>query len=101
MSLYLAVIIFFEVGDKVHITASNKNLKNFYKLLGNKENLEKKVTSSLIIGAGKIAHYLVEFLQKVSFYTKVIEIDKEKAISLSETFPEIDVIWLTVVIETH
>ena len=96
----------FEVGDKVHITASNKNLKNFYKLLGNKENLknfykllgnkenlEKKVTSSLIIGAGKIAHYLVEFLQKASFYTKVIEIDKEKAISLSETFPEIDVIW--------
>ena len=83
----------FEVGDKVHITASNKNLKNFYKLLGNKDNLEKKVTSSLIIGAGKIAHYLVEFLQKVSFYTKVIEIDKEKAISLSETFPEIDVIW--------
>ena len=80
----------FAVGD---ITASNKNLKNFYKLLGNKENLEKKVTSSLIIGAGKIAHYLVEFLQKVSFYTKVIEIDKEKAISLSETFPEIDVIW--------
>ena len=83
----------FKVGDKVHITASNKNLKKFYKLLGNKENLEKKVTSSLIIGAGKIAHYLVEFLQKASFYTKVIEIDKEKAISLSEIFPEIDVIW--------
>ena len=83
----------FEVGDKVHITASNKNLKKFYKLLGNKENLEKKVTSSLIIGAGKVAHYLVEFLQKASFYTKVIEIDKEKAIALSETFPEIDVIW--------
>ena len=83
----------FEVGDKVHITASNKNLKNFYKLLGNKNNLEKKVTSSLIIGAGKIAYYLVEFLQKASFYTKIIEINKEKAISLSETFPEIDVIW--------
>ena len=83
----------FEVGDKVHITASNKNLKKFYKLLGNKDNLEKKVTSSLIIGAGKVAYYLVEFLQKASFYTKVIEIDKDKAISLSETFPEIDVIW--------
>lgn len=83
----------FKVGDKVHITASNKNLKNFYKLLGNKNNLEKKVTSSLIIGAGKIAYYLVEFLQKASFYTKIIEINKEKAISLSETFPEIDVIW--------
>ena len=74
-------------------SASNKNLKKFYKLLGNKDNLEKKVTSSLIIGAGKVAYYLVEFLQKASFYTKVIEIDKDKAISLSETFPEIDVIW--------
>ena len=83
----------FEVGDKVHITASNKNLKKFYKLLGNKANLEKKVTSSLIIGASKIAYYLVDFLQKASFYTKVIEIDKEKAIALSETYPEIDVIW--------
>ena len=83
----------FEVGDKVHITASNKNLKKFYKLLGNKANLEKKVTSSLIIGASKIAYYLVDFLQKASFYTKVIEIDKEKAITLSETYPEIDVIW--------
>ena len=83
----------FEVGDKVHITASNKNLKKFYKLLGNKENLEKKITSSLIIGGGKVAYYLVEFLQKASFYTKVIEIDKERAISFSETYPEIDVIW--------
>ena len=83
----------FEVGDKVHITASNKNLKKFYKLLGNKDNLEKKITSSLIIGASKIAYYLVDFLQKASFYTKVIEIDKEKAIALSETYPGIDVIW--------
>ena len=83
----------FEIGDKIHITASNKNLKKFYKLLGNKDNLEKKITSSLIIGASKIAYYLVDFLQKASFYTKVIEIDKEKAIALSETYPEIDVIW--------
>ena len=83
----------FEVGDKVHITASNKNLKKFYKLLGNKDNLEKKITSSLIIGAGKVAYYLVDFLQNASVYTKVIEIDKDKAITLSETYPEIDVIW--------
>ena len=34
------------------------------KLLGNKDNLEKKITSSLIIGAGKIAHYLIEFFIK-------------------------------------
>ena len=83
----------FNVGDKVHITAANKNLKKFYKLLGNKDNLEKKITSSLVIGGGKIAHYLVEFLQIANFYVKVIEIDKNKAIALSETFPDIDVIW--------
>ena len=83
----------FNVGDKVHITAANKNLKKFYKLLGNKDNLEKKITSSLVIGGGKIAHYLIEFLQIANFYIKVIEIDKNKAISLSESFPDIDVIW--------
>ena len=83
----------FNVGDKVHITAANKNLKKFYKLLGNQDNMEKKITSSLVIGGGKIAHYLVEFLQIANFYVKVIEIYKNKAISLSETFPDIDVIW--------
>lgn len=83
----------FNVGDKVHITAANKNLKKFYKLLGNQDNMEKKITSSLVIGGGKIAYYLVEFLQIANFYVKVIEIDKNKAITLSETFPDIDVIW--------
>lgn len=83
----------FKVGDKLHITAANKDLKKFYKLLGNRENLEKKITSSLIIGGGKVAHYLIEFLEKVGAYTKVIEINKDKAISLSESFPNIDVIW--------
>ena len=83
----------FNVGDKVHITAANKNLKKFYKLLGNQDNMEKKITSSLVIGGGKIAHYLVEFLQIANFYVKVVEIDKNKAIALSETFPDIDVIW--------
>ena len=83
----------FNVGDKVHITAANKNLKKFYKLLGNQDNMEKKITSSLVIGGGKIAHYLVEFLQIANFYVKVIEIDKNKAIALSETCPDIDVIW--------
>ena len=83
----------FNVGDKVHITAANKNLKKFYKLLGNQDNMEKKITSSLVIGGGKIAYYLVELLQIANFYVKVIEIDKNKAIALSETFPDIDVIW--------
>ncbi|MGX7070852.1 Trk system potassium transporter TrkA [Gemella bergeri] len=82
----------FEVGDKVHITADNKNLKKFYKLLGNKENIDNKLSSALIIGGGKIAYYLIKFLEKANFYTKVIEINKEKAISLSETYPNVDVI---------
>ncbi len=72
----------FEVGDKVHITAANKDLKRFYKLLGNKDNLEKKITSSLIIGAGKIAHYLIEFFIKANIYTKVIEINKDNNIDI-------------------
>ena len=51
------------------------------------------LSSALIIGGGKIAYYLIKFLEKANFYTKVIEINKEKAISLSETYPNVDVIW--------
>ena len=82
----------FEVGDKLHITAANKDLKKFYKLLGNKENIDKRLSSALIIGAGKVGTYLVDFLEKNNFYIKVIENNKEKALAISETYPDIDVI---------
>ena len=82
----------FKVGDKLHITADNKNLKKFYKLLGNKENLDNRLSSALIIGAGRTGTYLVDFLQKNNFYIKVIENNKEKALAISELYPDIDVI---------
>ena len=82
----------FKVGDKVHITAEERNLKKFYKLLGKKENINKKISSSLIIGSGKLSHYLIEILLKNNIYIKNIEINKEKAEKISECFPNIDVI---------
>lgn len=82
----------FQVGDKVHITASNLDLKKFYKLLGSKESLNKKLSSALIIGASKLTHYLVDLLLKNNFYIKTLEINEEKATTLSTAYPSIDVI---------
>ena len=82
----------FKVGDKVHITANTCNLKKLYKLLGEKENINKKINSVLIIGAGKLAHYLVGLLNENNTYVKVIEINEEKANNISVSYPNIDVI---------
>lgn len=82
----------FQTGDKVHITADDVNIKKFYKLLGKKENLDRKISSSLIIGSSRIAHYLIDLLQDNNVYVKNIEIDKEKAAKMSATYPNIDVI---------
>lgn len=82
----------FRVGDKVHITASEEHLKKFYKLLGDKENINKKINSTLIIGAGKLSHYLIGLLQESNMYIKNIEIDEEKAKFISQEYPNIDVI---------
>ncbi|MBF0713987.1 Trk system potassium transporter TrkA [Gemella sp. GH3] len=82
----------FKVGDKVHITADDVNLKKFYKLLGEKENVDKKIRSTLIIGSGKLSYYLIELLKMNNIYIKNIEIDPKKADKISDTFPDIDVI---------
>lgn len=82
----------FTVGDKVHITADEINIKKFYKLLGTKENIDKKIKSSLIIGSGRLSHYLIALLQENNTYIKNIEINPKKADIISETYPDIDVI---------
>ncbi|MBF0746391.1 Trk system potassium transporter TrkA [Gemella sp. 19428wG2_WT2a] len=82
----------FRTGDKVHFTADDENIKKFYKLLGKKENIDRKIKSSLIIGASRISHYLIELLQDSGFHVKNIEINKEKAIKMSMNYPNIDVI---------
>lgn len=82
----------FKVGDKVHITADDKNIKKFYKLFGDKENLNNKINSTLIIGSGKLTHYLIELLKESNMYIKNIEINENKAKCLSATFPDIDII---------
>lgn len=82
----------FKIGDKVHITASDENLKKLYKLLGDKENIDKKINSSLIIGSGKLSHYLIEILNESNVYIKNIEINETKAKLISSIFPNIDVI---------
>ncbi|QWQ38443.1 Trk system potassium transporter TrkA [Gemella sp. zg-570] len=82
----------FKVGDRVHITADEKHLKQFYKLLGKKDNINNKISSSLIIGSGKLTHYLIDLLREGNIYIKNVEINMEKANKISACYPDIDVI---------
>lgn len=82
----------FQVGDKVHITADYDDIKKLYKLLGAKENIDKKISSALVIGAGKLSLYLIDLLLAAGIDVKNIEINEKKAKIMSETYPDIDVV---------
>ncbi len=78
-----------EEGDRIYVTGGQSQLSEFYKSLGHKE---ERIKSVLIIGGGKISHYLVEQLLNKKMKVKVIEINEEKALALSETFEHASVI---------
>lgn len=79
-----------EEGDRIFVTGAQKDLTRLYRKAGFKE---EKLRSAMLIGGGRITHYLVEMLTEMDIELKVIEIKHETAKSLSSQFPR------TVVIE--
>jgi len=76
-------------GDKIHITGTRENLSEFFKALG---ILKGRIDRIMIIGGGRIGHYLCEMLLANHYKVKVIEIDKEKCLNLSSAFPKATII---------
>lgn len=79
-----------ETGDRIFVTGGKKDLTKLYRKCGLKHH---KIRSALIIGGGRVAHYLLEMLGEMKMEVKVIERNHEAAKELSEKFPR------TVVIE--
>ena len=75
--------------DKIHVTGKNANIKRFLTKLG---FAQTKVKSVLIIGGGKITHYLGQDLIKNKYEVKIIEKDYNKCLELSELLPKATVI---------
>lgn len=73
------------VNDSIYIIGQPSNLYNFCKAIGKSP---QKIKNVMIAGGGRIAIYLGRLLSELDMKVKVIEIDREKCIQLSELMPE-------------
>lgn len=73
-----------QLGDKLHIAASHKQLEYLFNAIGNKAKTIKKV---LIGGGGRVGFYLAKQLCMMGMQVKIIEQSRKKCENLCETLP--------------
>lgn len=76
-------------GDNVHIAASHKDIKNFFKLIG---QYRDKVRTVMICGGSRTAYYLSMKLLSLGMDVKIIEKSEERCIELSDAMPKATII---------
>ncbi len=76
-------------GDRIHVTASHADLSSFFKEQG---AAVSRIRDVMIIGGGRIAYYLTRQLLDSGIRVKIIEIDPERCLWLSDAFPKATVI---------
>jgi len=79
----------FKGKDVISIIAPPKNASEFFKKI---EYRAHSVKDAIIIGAGKITHYLCSIISKSGISATVIDKDTQKCAELCAQFPEISVI---------
>ena len=79
----------FEGKDTISIIASPKNASEFFKKIDFRLH---SVKDAIIVGGGKITHYLCNILPRSGISLKVIEKDKQKSELLCTRFPDVSVI---------
>ena len=75
--------------DSIYVIGKPSNLYNFCKL---SDKCPQKVKNVMIAGGGRIAIYLARLLIEMDIKVKLIEVDREKCVQLSELLPEVLVI---------
>lgn len=77
-------------NDKLTLTGSTKQLERFFNKMGIMS--AHAVREVMIVGGGKITYYLTSILLDLGMDVKIIEINKNKCVSLVEKFPQVTVI---------
>lgn len=77
-------------NDKLTLTGSTKQLERFFNKMGIMS--AHAVREVMIVGGGKITYYLTSILLDLGMDVKIIEINKDKCVSLVEKFPQVTVI---------
>lgn len=78
-----------ETGDRIFVTGNKRDLTKLYRKCGHKQH---KIRSALIVGGGRVAHYLLDMLSGMNIELKVIEANHDVAKELSEQYPRVVVI---------
>ncbi|MCR5846628.1 MAG: Trk system potassium transporter TrkA [Lachnospiraceae bacterium] len=76
-------------GDKITIVASAVNSREFFTKVGYDTH---QVKDTMIIGGGRMTYYLAEILLKMGIRVKIVEQDRDKCETLSETLPKATII---------
>lgn len=79
-----------QAGDKIHFTASRRELPHIFKTI---KMDKKKIRSVLIIGGSRTAFYLARYLLKSGIKVKIIEANRDRAIELESGLKDCSVIW--------
>ncbi|MGE5677245.1 MAG: Trk system potassium transporter TrkA [Pseudomonadota bacterium] len=72
-------------GDRIYVIGRPSYLYNFCKMSG---KCPQKIKNVMITGGGRIAIYLAKLLEEMDIKVKLVEIDREICVHLSEILPE-------------
>jgi trk system potassium uptake protein TrkA len=75
----------FDVGDVVYVIGERNGISKFFKFLGRSTQRAKNVT---IVGGSRISIYLTWLLKDIGMNIKVIELNNNRCVLLSEVLPK-------------
>ncbi len=78
-----------KAGDKINITASPKNIYDFFKAIG---SFRAPVKNVMIIGGSNTAYYLTRQLIDMGISVKIIEQNQKRCEELSEMLPKASIV---------
>ena len=78
-----------KAGDKIHVSASHKEIERFFKTLGTRKNRVKTV---MVCGGGRTAYYLATRLTPLGMQVKIIEQNQTRCEELCELLPKATII---------
>jgi len=77
-------------GDKIYLTSSPSQLEAFFRHLG---AFRRKVSSVMVVGAGKLCPYLAAELLEMGMSVKIIDRSEERCRRIDHQLPGALVIW--------
>ncbi len=76
-------------SDNVYLTGDLQSVRNLFVSI---YKVKRRIKSVLIVGAGRITHYLIPRLERFGIRIKVIENNRTRCEQLAEQFPKIEIV---------